>query len=221
VTALLAGIHARTGLAVVHGPSLMVQLAEADGVDPFTWASFERTLMRAEAAGRVDPSPEWTDEQLAWDEQDDRRRVRVPNAGPRVVRAGDAEGALVAGNLVTLLALAGTAWWPELDGAILCLEDDDAEGAPQLDRMLTQLRQLGGWERVAGLALGRWTSGSRIDAATADAIVLEATRGSSFPIVADLDFGHTDPMICLPWGVRARLADAALELLEPAVADRR
>ena len=54
-------------------------------------------------------------------------------------------------------------------------------------------------------------------------MTLETTRGFDFPIAADLDFGHTDPMFCLPWGVRARLEagdEVRLSLLEPAVSER-
>ncbi|MDX6488749.1 MAG: muramoyltetrapeptide carboxypeptidase, partial [Gaiellaceae bacterium] len=46
---------------------------------------------------------------------------------------------------------------------------------------------------------------------------------SRFPIAVDLDFGHTDPMFCLPWGVRARLEagdEVRISLLEPAVSER-
>ncbi|WP_052299172.1 hypothetical protein [Thermaerobacter marianensis] len=54
-----------------------------------------------------------------------------------------------------------------------------------------------------------------------DEIVLRAVRGYDFPVAADFDFGHTDPMFTLPLGVRARLeaapAQARLFLLEAAV----
>jgi muramoyltetrapeptide carboxypeptidase len=221
VTALHAAIWSRTGLAVVLGPAVMVQFGEFDGVDPYTWSMFERTVTRAEPAGVLEPSSEWTDELLEWDERDDRRRARRPNQGPRVVREGLAEGPIVAGNCTTLLGLAGTSFWPDLDGAILCIEDDAEETPARVDRMLTQLRLLGVYERIAGLALGRFQPGSGFGAdAPLDPIVLEATRGHEFPVVADLDFGHTDPMLSLPWGVNALLdatEEPRFELREAAV----
>jgi muramoyltetrapeptide carboxypeptidase len=224
VTALHAGIWSQTGLAVCLGPSLMVQFAEFDGVDPYTWEAWERTLMRAEPPGGLDPAEAWTDEFLAWDEADTRRRERRPNPGPRTVRQGESQGPVVAGNLTTLLALAGTRFWPELEGALLCLEDDHNPDVAILDRMLTQLRQLGAFEQVSGLALGRFTTASELGPESAlDEVVLEATRDSRFPIAVDLDFGHTDPMFCLPWGAQARLEagdDVQLSLLEPAVSER-
>jgi muramoyltetrapeptide carboxypeptidase len=50
-------------------------------------------------------------------------------------------------------------------------------------------------------------------------VILERTRRYSFPIVSDVDFGHTAPQLTLPIGVRARL-DAlthSFAILEPAV----
>ena len=224
VTALYAGIWSQTGLAVCLGPSLMVQFGEFDGVDRYTWDAWDRTLMRAEPAGLLAPSESWTDEFLAWDQADTRRRERRPNPGPRTVREGELEGSIVAGNLTTLLALAGTRFWPELEGALLCLEDDQNADVAILDRMLTQLRQLGVFEQVAGLAFGRFTTASDLGPRSPlNEVILETTRGFDFPIAADLDFGHTDPMVCLPWGVRARLEageEVRLSLLEPAVSKR-
>jgi muramoyltetrapeptide carboxypeptidase len=224
VTALHAAIWSQTGLAVCLGPSLMMQFAEFDGIDPYTWDAWERTLMRAEPAGVLEPADEWTDELLRWDEADTRRRERRANPGPRTIRPGTAEGRVVAANLATLLAVAGTRFWPELDGALLFLEDDETADVAILDRMLTQLRLLGVFEEIAGLALGRFTTGSGLGPGSPlDEVVLDATRGFDVPTAADLDFGHTDPMFCLPWGIRASLetgADVRVALLEPAVSER-
>lgn len=221
VTALHAGIWSQTRLAVCLGPSLMMQFAEFDGVDPYTWEAWERTLMRTEPAAVLGAAEGWTDEFLAWDEADTRRRQRRSNAGPRTLRSGIADGPVVAGNLTTLLALAGTRFWPSLDAALLFLEEDHTADVAILDRMLTQLRQFGAFEQIAGLALGRFATASDLGPGSAlDEVVLEATRGFDFPIAADLDFGHTDPMLCLPWGIRAGLEtgdDVRLALLEPAV----
>jgi len=61
--------------------------------------------------------------------------------------------------------------------------------------------------------------GSKRDA-WIDEILLRVTAGTELPVAVGLDFSHTDPLLTLPWGVRARLEagdDVTLELLEPAV----
>lgn len=222
ITALLVAIHARTGLVTVLGPAVLPQFGEAGGVHPYTWEAFTRVVMRPEPAGELEPAPEWTHEHLRWDEEDDRPRRFIPNPGPRTLRPGRAEGPILAGNAGTLLLLAGTPYWPDVDGVILCLEEDEEESPATVDRMLTQLRHMGVFARVAGLVLGRFHP--RVGFSPEDPleeVVLRATRGYDFPIAVDFDFGHTDPMCCLPLGVRARLEAAPdrprLTLLEAAV----
>jgi muramoyltetrapeptide carboxypeptidase len=222
ITALHGAIHARTGLVTMIGPALLPQFGEYGGVHDYTWDAFERVAMRAEPAGVFRAPESWYPELLWWDEHDDRPRKAEPAAPWRTVRAGRAEGPIVAGNVNTLLLLHGTPWWPSLDGALLCLEDDDEYGKPwMVERQLFQLRHLGAFERAAGLAYGRIDPAAGFEsAAWIDEILLRATAGVDLPVATGLDFSHTSPLLTLPWGVRARLDagdEVTLELLEAGV----
>lgn len=50
-------------------------------------------------------------------------------------------------------------------------------------------------------------------------VILERTRGYTFPIITDMDFGHTAPQFTLPLGCRARIDAAAqrFEIIDAAV----
>jgi muramoyltetrapeptide carboxypeptidase len=219
ITALQAAIYARTGLVTFMGPSLLSDWAEFDGLPAYTWAEWEATVMRPEPRGEIGVAPEWCSEFREWDNEDDRPREWLPNPGPRTVRGGTAEGPLVPANLSTLLLLAGTPWWPKLEGAVLALEAAEEEQAFWVERSLHQLRQIAVWEHAAGVAFGRCHPESGIGPKALDRFLLESTSGTTLPIAADFDFGHTEPHCTLPWGVRARLdADArSLLVLEAAV----
>ena len=222
ITALHGAIHARTGLATMIGPALLTQWGEHGGVHSTTWDAFERVAMRAEPAGVFRQPEQWYPERLWWDEQDDRPRRPEPAPPWRTVRGGRAEGPIVAGNVNTLLLLNGTPWWPSFDGALLCLEDDEEYGKPwMVERQLFQLRHLGVLERAAGLAYGRVHPEAGFESEIElDEILLRATAGLDIPVAAGLDFSHTDPLLTLPWGIRARLDagdEVTLELLEAAV----
>jgi muramoyltetrapeptide carboxypeptidase len=222
ITALHGAIHARTGLATILGPALLPQFGEYGGVDDYTWDAFERVTMQARPAGVFRQPEHWYPERLWWDTQDDRPRRPEPAPPWRTIRGGRAEGPIVAGNVNTLLLLNGTRWSPSLDGALLCLEDDEEYGKPwMVERQLFQLRHLGAFERVAGLAYGRIHPESGFESEEwIDEILLRATAGLDLPVAAGLDFSHTDPLLTLPWGVRARLDagdEVTLELVEAAV----
>lgn len=69
------------------------------------------------------------------------------------LRRGTAGGPLVGGNLAMLEQLTGTDFMPDLDGAVLFLEDVN-ERPYRIDRMLVHLRSARILSRVAGVVLG-------------------------------------------------------------------
>lgn len=221
ITALHLGIHARTGLVTFLGPAVLPQFGEAGGLMLYVRQAFERTVCTAIPAGELQPSPEVVAETLRWDLEDDRPRRTTVNPGPRPLRSGVARGRIVAGNLGTMLLLAGTPYWPDLRGAILCVEDDETETPATVDRYFTQLRHMGVYDVIAGLVVGRFPPSVGFSAEDSlEEILLTATRGYSFPIGIDFDFGHWDPIFVLPNGVEAELSvgeTARLAILEPAV----
>src|SRR5262249_9458224 len=79
----------------------------------------------------------------------------APIAGMPMV-GGVSEGPLLGGTLSVLTRLLGTPWLPDIDGAVLLLEDV-GEQPYRIDRMWTHLRLAGVFDRVAGLALGDFT----------------------------------------------------------------
>ncbi len=221
VTALLLAVQRLTGLVTFLGPAVLPQFGEPGGLHAYTAHWFRRVLMEPGAPLELTPSHRSITEPVRWDVDDTRPRRGVRHRGPRTVVPGAAEGQVVAGNLSTLLVLACSRYWPELDGAILCIEEDESESPASIDRMVTQLRTMGVLARVAALLVGRFHPAvgfSRRD--SLPALLKEATRGYHLPIGIDFDFGHTDPMFILPNGVRARVELGEvprLELLECAV----
>ncbi|HEY8154635.1 MAG TPA: LD-carboxypeptidase, partial [Myxococcota bacterium] len=79
---------------------------------------------------------------------------------------------------------------------------------------------MGVFAQIRGMLVGRPMGYSRQEKRELHQVLLERTKGYAFPIVADMDFGHTAPQLTLPVGCRARI-DAArqrVEILEAAVA---
>ncbi len=106
-----------------------------------------------------------------------------------------------------LLSLAGTDYWPSFDGAILFLEEVKLRSAElqAIDEALTHLQLLGVLARLAGLVVGKIYGLSAGEHRQLDALLLSYTRPYGFPVLTQVDFGHTDPRITLPLGIRASL----------------
>lgn len=132
---------------------------------------------------------------------------------------GVVEGPLLGGNLSVLTRLLGTPYLPDLDGAILLLEDV-SERPYRLDRMWTHLGLAGVLDRVRGIALGQFTDCEEPGGDYASAEVLrDLVAETKLPCVAGLPIGHGATNLAVPLGCRVRLDGQAgtLAFLEPAV----
>jgi muramoyltetrapeptide carboxypeptidase len=203
ITAILNAATRRSGVVTFHGP-----VARAS-MPAFSRWHFERVVACAEPAGRLGRLPEPPD-------------VLIPRENRVVtIHGGSAEGALAGGNLTLLQCLIGTSHFPDLDGAILVLEDV-GEDLYRVDRMLAHLRAVGALDRLSGVAVGRFTDLDRHmkDGALGfDEVLATYLLPLRIPAVYGFPVGHIEAQWTLPLGVRARLdADAGeLELLEAAV----
>ena len=136
-----------------------------------------------------------------------------------IVQPGTGEGVIVGGCLSILVAALGTPYAIETKGRLLFLEDVN-EKPFRVDRMLTQLRQAGKLDGVAGVMFGDMTGcGHAGDAVTVRDVVREAFAGARYPVVYGLPTGHGGGTATLPLGVRARLAGERLHLLESPLAE--
>lgn len=204
LTALITGIHVKTGLVTFHSP---LARSEWNG---FSVDHFKAVVMDGEAhtlRNVIVPGDDL-----------------VPKEGrTTTLRGGRASGPLVGGNLAVLTSLAGTPYWPSFDGAILFLEDVN-EYIYRVDRMLSTLMLSGALERVAGVVLGGFTdcgpSEGSFGTLTLDEVFDDYFGPLNVPVFRGAQFGHVKRKFTLPLGVPAEIdADAGtLRLLEPAVA---
>ena len=203
ITALLAGVTRRAGLVAFHAPTARSEMTL------FSRRHFAQVLTETAPAGALLPPPPPPD-------------VLVAQAN-RVVtlRGGMAEGPLAGGNLTLLQCLIGSPYFPDLDGALLFLEDVN-EDLYRIDRMLAHLRMVGALAGLRGVLVGRLTGLHRHmndGALGVDEVLAHYFGPLGVPVAHGLPIGHIDEQWTLPVGVRARFdADAgSVELLEPAV----
>lgn len=140
-------------------------------------------------------------------------------AAAEVVQPGEAEGVLTGGCLSILAAALGTPYAPETRGRLLFLEDVN-EKPYRVDRLLTQLRQAGLFDEVAGVVFGEMVG---CEAAPGESVnvrdvVYDAFADAPYPVAFGLPSGHGRGTITLPFGIRARLSGDRLILLEAPLA---
>ena len=115
---------------------------------------------------------------------------------------GKVEGILLPANLTVATHLLGTSLQPSLEGVILALEDV-TEYPYRIDRMLTQWRLMGAFEKIRGIALGRFSrceAPAGVNSWTVEEVLRDRLGDLNIPIVSDLPFGHDGVNAALPVG---------------------
>ena len=151
-------------------------------------------------------------------------RALAGDALPPLVGSGRAggskEGRLVGGSLTLLAASLGTPWEIDTRGAILAFEEI-GEKPYALDRDLQHLAAAGKLEAAHGFGVGSLLGCEDPKRATptADDVVMEILGPLGKPVVTGLPFGHENPNLIWPVGVRAALDGerGELTLLEAGV----
>jgi muramoyltetrapeptide carboxypeptidase LdcA involved in peptidoglycan recycling len=205
----------RAGLVSFYGPSIMAGFAENAGAFPYMIDGVRRALFAPEEP-MVWPENHdgWTVEHLEWSDPSNQTTPRAlcPTTGWRWLGGATAEGPIVAGCLEALDWLRGTDWWPDLKGSVLAIETSEEQPPPDtVVRFLRALAARGDLQAVAALLIGR-PGGANLapeDHVRYDEAVVSVVRGEqgldAVPIVAGLDFGHTEPAWTIPIGMPVRV----------------
>lgn len=165
-------------------------------------------------------------EEIFWKVVGSPKRLgKVKNPGGVMLaerRRGKAAGPLVCGNLSLLVSLLGTPYMPDLRGAVLLIEDVGEEPY-RLDRMLTQLRNTGIGEEIAGLVFGTFTHCAPTDtkkpSLKLEQVLDDFAEQIPAPVMSGLQYGHIPRKLTLPMGIPAEMdtRKGTLTLLEGAV----
>jgi muramoyltetrapeptide carboxypeptidase len=171
----------------------------APEVTDFSKQSLHRALFSDEPYGPIGPDPD--------------------DPYVRTIVGGRATGRLAGGCAGLLASAIGTRLQPDFGGRIVCLEEIELEGYV-LDGMLTQLRNAGLFDSVAGIVVGdirtKWSGG--IAELSAEDIVEEILGPLGVPVAFGLPIGHGKHHATVPLGALATLdANAGTLVVEEVV----
>lgn len=197
-TTLLNAISTMTGLITFHGPTIVWDFGEDNGLCKFTDNHLWPELCYGDKEHNInDYNHDWIS-----------------------VRDGKAEGSLVGGNLISIQTLLGTKYEPDWNGKILFWEDI-CKPIEKIDLMLTHFKNVGVFEKINGMIIGQLVScGSEEEIYN---MVLERLSEYDFPIIANVPFGHTKDKLTLPIGANVSFDTEnlqTLEVKEPVVRNR-
>ena len=198
-TALQNAIYAKTGLAAYSGPaySTFGQKLHFD----YTLEYFKKCLLNDEKFN-IFPSELWSDD--GWYRDQENRKL-LKNNGWLVINSGETRGKILGANICTFNLLQGTEYFPDISDSILFLEDDAESKIFNFDRDLQSLIHLPNFNTVKGIVIGRFQNASEVKTEQLIKAIKSKRELNHIPVLANVDFGHTDPMITFPIGGEARL----------------
>jgi len=194
ITALQNAIFTKTGLVTYSGPHYST-FAQKHHFD-YT-LEYVRKCLFNDQPFFIKPSQNWSDDKW-WINQEERNLI--PNPGWLIINEGEASGIIVGGNLGTFSLLFGTEYCPSLKDKILFIEDDFETKWYEFDRRLQSLIHQPEFSAVKGIVVGRFQIGSGMT----DELLIKSIKTKKeldhMPIIANVDFGHSDPKITWPIG---------------------
>lgn len=237
-------LHALTGLRTFYGPTAIPELGTADSRQAgqatplaFCVSSLLNAITKAEPLGQIPRSSAYAPEHPAFFEEPQSVEVQrlVPSPAWTWLRPGKARGRLFGGLLGAVVRLNGVrAVAPDWRGRIIFLETAVSE-ADDIGAVRTAFADLiahGVFDFAAGLVVGR-PFGYDSDAAMKEyagvitSLLCETHHDvplakNQFPILFNVDIGHTTPMVTLPYDALAVLNSESdqFEVLEAGVEDR-
>jgi muramoyltetrapeptide carboxypeptidase LdcA involved in peptidoglycan recycling len=215
ITALGNAITSKTGLVTYSGLHFSTW-AMKKGFE-YNLEYFNKCLVENKRY-QVESSELWSDD--AWYRDQENRKFEK-NEGYVVINKGEAEGTILGGNLCTLNLLQGTEFMPNISNAILFIEDDDMAGSSfgvEFNRNLQSLIHQPNFKKVKGIVIGRFQKKAEMTIEKLKYIIQNKKELKSIPIIANADFGHSNPFITFPIGGTAKISTlknkAKIEILK-------
>ena len=205
ITALLDAINAKTGLEVYYGPHYS-SIGMKKGCE-YTLDYLKKILFSDDEI-EVKASEEWSDDLWFLDQE---KREFIKNEGYWNIHNGSAEGMIVGGNLCTYNLLLGTEYQPKFESDTILMIEDDAGSTPVIfDRNLQSLCHQPDFKNVKGLVIGRFQKGSEMDREMLEFIINNKEELKNIPVIANVDYGHSTPIITIPLGGYAKMQNGRL-----------
>jgi muramoyltetrapeptide carboxypeptidase len=207
--------QSQANLATYYGPCVMTQFGEYPAIIDYTLEYFNRAISEVKftPSYEIEPSKLWTEEFLDWFQKEDEKRPRKlkRNLGYEWFAEGCAEGELLGGAIPSVNHLIGTKYWRDPRGKIFFIDIPEgnlpSEGLSpsELDSFLADLDNIGLFDSIEGLIIGRPFNYSSTHIEELKKIILTYAGKKKYPILYNANIGHADPVVTIRFGSRVRL----------------
>ncbi len=212
ITVLSNAILAKTGLVTYSGVNFR-NFGQEKYFD-YTMEFFKKTAILDKPFELI-PSDYWSDDR--WTKDQEQRKL-IKNSGWWIINEGKATGQIVGGNLCSINLLQGTEFMPDINKTVLFIEDDSMSTVGEFSRNLQSLVHLDDFKTVRGVVFGRFQKKTKMTKKHLMEIIKVIKNFENIPVIANVDFGHTDPKITFPIGgevaIKASVESSKIRILK-------
>lgn len=199
VSALLNAVYAKTGIHTVYGPALTSAFGEIGPLADASFIYFKKLFIEHQIFPHAIPKPHaYTDEHVDWETQTDMKKLYVNNW--KTVKNGVATGRLIISNLGTLAYTFNTEYFPEIKAGDILVLEDTMDNPMQVERSYAHLKLAHVFDIVGGIIIGKHASYDDLTTKKQPEDILLEFVKRDIPILANVDIGHTLPVLSLPIG---------------------
>jgi len=183
ITAIHIAINQISNLVTFHGPMAASDLA--GDISKFSLESLFNLILGEEFDGSI----------------------KNPIEDLITIHGGVAEGQIIGGNLSLIASTIGTPYEIDTKGKILFIEEIGEEPY-RIDRMLNQLKLSNKLQEAEGIILGNFSNCIPEDpdmSLTLEEVIDDLIKPLNKPTIYNLQAGHCEPKITIPFGVKVRL----------------
>lgn len=209
-TVLHYALQSQANLATYYGPCVLTQFGEFPKILAYTLKYFNYAVAGEHKVENLEikPSKFWTEEFLDWFKKNDELRARKleKNNGYEWLINGKAQGELLGGAIPSINHLAGTKYWRDPSGKIFFIDIPESNSPLEglslenVDSYLADLDNMELFDDINGLIIGRPYHYSEKQIIELKKIILKYAGGKKYPILYNVNMGHTDPIATVRYG---------------------
>lgn len=198
----------KAGIASFYGPSILAEFAENVKMFDYTKKWIYKVLFDNSPIGKINSSLIWTSDYLPWVHSNKyKQRNTYKNEGYELLQGeGIVKGNLIGGCIDVLEMIKGTKLWPEKElwnDAIIFFETSEDMPKPKhLEYCLRNYGSQGIFQNAKGIIFGKPYDNKYYDEYKKIIlkVINEELKLKKLPIIYNMNFGHTAPMITIPYG---------------------
>lgn len=213
-TVLHCAMATQANLQTYYGPCLINQFGEYPKPFQYTLKCFLSAVLKQSPKMLIEASDVYTDEVLDWFKKDDMTRPRNMQKAPGFIwwREGESSGWAYPFTVPSINHILGTKYVPDPTGSILMIDIPEGhsmyEGLSDadFDAYMTDLELAGMFAECRGIIVSIPYKYTKEMLASIKEIILRLTTRVQCPVLSNVNFGHTDPVITIPIGARIELS---------------